>query len=202
MPVSSIVEPLVTTTISILTNAVAPRPNPTADTIFTKNSSAHARSTESRLSRLSLTVVLSGTPAAAASQSITTSTVLVSGENGMPDCAYIVAADTGPNPVCAQDHCDCDGTIAPLLSSSVSGTWTTNCDYTVQPVTSALTRVPYVHARLIPALYSNTAWQLSSSTSRYTVCDLGSRNNGILTFSTPYTFDVRSYRARNVVIGS
>ncbi|PSS18290.1 hypothetical protein M430DRAFT_18896 [Amorphotheca resinae ATCC 22711] len=157
MPVSSIVEPLVTTTISILTNAVAPRPNPTADTIFTKNSSAHARSTESRLSRLSLTVVLSGTPAAAASQSITTSTVLVSGENGMPACAYIVAADTGPNPVCAQDHCDCDGTIAPLLSSSVSGTWTTNCDYTVQPVTSALTRVPYVHARLIPALYSNTA---------------------------------------------
>lgn len=43
----------------------------------------------------------------------------------------------GPNPMCAQDHCDCDGTIAPLISSSAGGTWTTNCDYTVQPFISS-----------------------------------------------------------------
>jgi hypothetical protein len=48
---------------------------------------------------------------------------------------YLAFADMGPNPVCARDHCDCDGTT-PLLSSEVSGTWTMNCDYAVQPVTA------------------------------------------------------------------
>jgi hypothetical protein len=43
----------------------------------------------------------------------------------------------GPEALCTEDYCDCDGTAAPLLSSqvSVSGMWTTNCAYTTQPAT-------------------------------------------------------------------
>lgn len=70
-------------------------------------------------------------------RSWTTTTALVPGENGIPACAYVLAANMGPNPVCAQDHCNCGGSIAPLLSSRFNRTWTTNCDYTTQPVTSA-----------------------------------------------------------------
>jgi hypothetical protein len=55
----------------------------------------------------------------------------------MPACAYVAAADIGPEALCTEDYCDCDGTAAPLLTSqvSVSGMWTTNCAYITQPAT-------------------------------------------------------------------
>jgi hypothetical protein len=77
---------------------------------------------------------------ATASQSITTYVAIVPGEDGVPGCAYIVAADIGPSPTgCSVDYCDCGGIAAPLLSSplSVGGTWTTDCSYTIQPATSS-----------------------------------------------------------------
>lgn len=45
----------------------------------------------------------------------------------------------GPEALCTEDYCDCDGTAATLLTSqvSVSGIWTTNCAYTTQPATDA-----------------------------------------------------------------
>jgi hypothetical protein len=74
-------------------------------------------------------------------QIATVSNTLTPGVNGVPACAYILAADLGPDADCPYDHCDCGGTIAPLTSSQISMTgtriWTTNCDYKLQPVTSS-----------------------------------------------------------------
>jgi hypothetical protein len=117
--------------------AGSPNPGLTTDATHTRVSSGQPKSTESHPNHAPLTTVSSGTSTATASQSIIASQVVVPGRNGTPACAYILAADMSPNPVCAQDHCECDGTIAPLISTSAGGTWTTNCDYTVQPVTSS-----------------------------------------------------------------
>jgi hypothetical protein len=65
--------------------------------------------------------------------------IIVPGKNGIPACAYVIAANIGPEALCTEDYCNCDGTAAPLLTSqvSVSGIWTTNCAYTTQPATDA-----------------------------------------------------------------
>lgn len=80
----------------------------------------------------------SATPAATTVETTTHST-RVPGENGIPTCAYVVAADIGPRAACSEDYCNCDGTVAPLLSTQVSvgGTWSSNCAYTAQPTTDS-----------------------------------------------------------------
>ena len=78
-------------------------------------------------------------PTTVTSQIITTTTTLVTGEEVFPDCAYIVASDMDVSPLYSLDYCDCGGTVAPLLSfpASRGGTWTTNCNYTTQPVVNS-----------------------------------------------------------------
>ncbi len=75
-------------------------------------------------------------------QSSTTSTRIVPGENGVPGCAYVLADDLGAGAMCSLDYCYCDGTIAPLLTSTLSGTVTTNCDYPTQPTINSCPQPP------------------------------------------------------------
>jgi len=71
------------------------------------------------------------------SQSSTTSALVVPGDNGIPGCAYVLAADLGSDAMCSSDYCYCGGMAAPLLTSTLSGTVTTNCDYKTQPATNS-----------------------------------------------------------------
>lgn len=123
-----------TTTSLLTTNTRIPISGPTSN-ILISASSAHHGFAES--GGIQPSIVATSSAGTSVLQSMTTTMALVPGKNGIPACAYILAADMGPNPVCAQDHCNCGGTIAPPLSSALNGTWTTNCDYTVQPVTNA-----------------------------------------------------------------
>ncbi|MCJ1373897.1 hypothetical protein MMC20_005127 [Loxospora ochrophaea] len=52
---------------------------------------------------------------------------------GQPGCAYVIASDLGPGAACSADYCDCDGTAAPLLPTTISGSATVACGYTTQP---------------------------------------------------------------------
>lgn len=58
---------------------------------------------------------------------------LVPGEAGIPGCAYVLVDDSGANALCPSDYCNCGGTVAPLLTSFVSGTSNLNCNYKTQP---------------------------------------------------------------------
>lgn len=55
----------------------------------------------------------------------------VHGLNGVPGCAAV----THPNGQACVDanYCNCGGTLVPFLTTTVDGTLTTNCRYTIQP---------------------------------------------------------------------
>jgi chitinase len=115
-------------------------------------------------------------------QSSLTST-LVPGENGVPGCAYILASDLSDGALCSSDYCNCGGTVAPLLTSSISGTLTTNCNYQTQPV-----------ANSCPTLYQTISASSStiSSSSTYSTSSLSapsssSTSSSILDASTSST---------------
>ncbi|KAI4253090.1 MAG: hypothetical protein LQ352_003900 [Teloschistes flavicans] len=55
----------------------------------------------------------------------------VPGQNGVPGCAYVIYPD-GQDCINA-NYCNCGGTPAPLLTSTVGGKVTTNCDYKTVP---------------------------------------------------------------------
>jgi hypothetical protein len=54
----------------------------------------------------------------------------IPGQCGVAGCAYYLASDGG---ICSTDFCDCGGIAAPLLTSTISGSVTTDCRYTTQP---------------------------------------------------------------------
>lgn len=63
-----------------------------------------------------------------------TSTVMIPGQNGVPQCVYKIAADLGINAGCPGiNYCDCGGTYVPLLTSTAATALTTNCNYPTQP---------------------------------------------------------------------
>ena len=55
----------------------------------------------------------------------------IPGENGLPGCNYILYPDGQGCPYA--NYCDCGGTNVGLLTATVSGTASLNCDYTIQP---------------------------------------------------------------------
>jgi hypothetical protein len=70
-------------------------------------------------------------------QSSITTALIVPGKNGVPGCAYVLASDLGAGALCSSDYCNCGGTIALLLTSSVSGTLSINCNYQTQPTANS-----------------------------------------------------------------
>ena len=59
----------------------------------------------------------------------------VPGQNGVPGCAAVIYPD---GQACVNaNYCNCGGTPAPFLTTTISGTKTTNCDYTIQPTASS-----------------------------------------------------------------
>jgi hypothetical protein len=74
-----------------------------------------------------------------------------------PGCAYVIAKDLQSNALCAADYCNCGGTVAPLLTSTVSGSTTLNCAYSTQPATATCPPAP-----------SQTTTALSPTTTSYT----------------------------------
>lgn len=55
----------------------------------------------------------------------------VPGINGVPGCAYVIYPD---GQACVDaDYCNCGGTPAPLLTTTVDGTTSTNCNYNTVP---------------------------------------------------------------------
>ena len=52
------------------------------------------------------------------------------GISGIPGCAYVIA-ENGQR--CIENYCNCGGTVAPLLTMTVSGTLELNCEYSTQP---------------------------------------------------------------------
>lgn len=117
---------------------------PTVATSGTTESTAIAINSESTSSTTGSSFsseVTSTTMTAVASdksrQSSTTTTLIVPGKNGVAGCAYVVASELGAGAMCSSDYCNCGGTVAPLLTSSVSGTLTTNCNYGTQPAVNS-----------------------------------------------------------------
>jgi hypothetical protein len=66
----------------------------------------------------------------------------IPGQNGGPGCAYVIANDLQNNALCASDYCNCGGTAAPLLTSTLSGSTTMNCAYSTQPATATCPPAP------------------------------------------------------------
>jgi chitinase len=94
--------------------------------------------TESSLySKVSSTETTTGVGSGQSSPSSSTTTLMVPGKNGVPGCAYVLASDLGPGALCSSDYCDCGGTAAPLLTSSVMGTFSRNCNYQTQPAANS-----------------------------------------------------------------
>jgi hypothetical protein len=69
-------------------------------------------------------------------QSITTSPAMVPGKNGVSGCAYVLAGNVA-DARCLSDYYNCGGTVAPLLTASISGTLTRNCNYPTQPAANS-----------------------------------------------------------------
>lgn len=69
-------------------------------------------------------------------QSTPMNLAMVPGKNGVPGCAYVLASNFA-DAQCSFDYCNCGGTVAPLLTSSVSGTLTSNCNYPTQPAVNS-----------------------------------------------------------------
>jgi chitinase len=93
-------------------------------------------------------------------QSSTTSAPVVPGENGIPGCAYVLAGDLGAGAMCSSDYCYCGGIAAPLLTSILSGTATTNCDYQTQPAMNSCPQSPTLSSTSstsVPPIMSTTA---------------------------------------------
>jgi hypothetical protein len=61
-------------------------------------------------------------------QSTTRSLATVPGNNQVPSCTYVLASNS-VDARCSSDYCNCGGTVASLLTSSVLGTLTRNCNY-------------------------------------------------------------------------
>ncbi|KAL8773088.1 MAG: hypothetical protein Q9194_004424 [Teloschistes cf. exilis] len=71
------------------------------------------------------------TDTSAASLTKTSLPTNVPGQNGIPGCAYVIYPD-GQDCINA-NYCNCGGTPAPLLTSTVGGKVTTNCNYKTVP---------------------------------------------------------------------
>jgi hypothetical protein len=137
LSISSVAETLsspMTSTITSSKSVFTSWPNSTW--VSTIKSSIGTGSTKSSLSQAT-TIYQSSLATTTTKETTTYSTI--PGKNSIPVCAYIIATDIGPEALCTEDYCNCDGTAAPLLTSkvSVSGIWTNNCAYTTQPATDA-----------------------------------------------------------------
>ncbi|MCJ1438238.1 Mucin-21 [Xylographa pallens] len=76
-------------------------------------------------------------PSASGSCPMTTPKALIPGCFGTPGCAYVAVSDVGAaDAACQADYCNCGGTIALLLTKTISGKTTQNCAYTTQPQTN------------------------------------------------------------------
>ncbi|KAG9228388.1 glycoside hydrolase superfamily [Amylocarpus encephaloides] len=95
-----------------------------------------------------------------------TNTPLVPGKNGVPGCAYITASNMGPGAMCQLNYCNCGGTAAPLLTSTVSDIATTNCNYQTQPATRSCPTVIPVD-RITVGGYIYKAGLLTSGSKSY-----------------------------------
>ena len=59
----------------------------------------------------------------------------VPGQNGVPGCAAVIYPDGQACPYA--NYCNCGGTAVPFLTTTISGSSTTNCDYTIQPTANS-----------------------------------------------------------------
>ncbi|KAE8451335.1 hypothetical protein EG329_003964 [Mollisiaceae sp. DMI_Dod_QoI] len=90
----------------------------------------------------------------------------VPGQCGVSGCAIMLIDSIGAAEAsCQSDYCYCGGTVAPLLTITVSGTMTTNCRYTTQP--SADICPP---ATSITPTATNSATATTSAQSTATIC--------------------------------
>ncbi|RDL36285.1 uncharacterized protein BP5553_06897 [Venustampulla echinocandica] len=72
-----------------------------------------------------------------------TNPLVVPGKNGISGCAYVLADRLGAGAMCSLDYCYCGGIAAPLLTSTLSGALTTNCNYQTQPATNSCPQSNY-----------------------------------------------------------
>ena len=78
------------------------------------------------ISTTSSTITPAATPTSSPS-------AVVPGYNGVPACYWVIVADGGEDPTCPVDYCNCGGTAAPLLTTAIDGSASTNCAYSTQP---------------------------------------------------------------------
>lgn len=76
-------------------------------------------------------------------------------------CSYTVVADLvlQNEALCSVDYCNCSGTAAPLLTSTISGHSTINCDYTRQPTAATCPSAPATStplAKMTSATFAKT----------------------------------------------
>lgn len=68
--------------------------------------------------------------------SITPSSFIV-----VSSCTHITVPSSISYSPCGADYCNCDGIAAPILTTTISGTVTTNCAYTTQPITDSCSAI-------------------------------------------------------------
>ncbi|KAF2104453.1 hypothetical protein NA57DRAFT_51277 [Rhizodiscina lignyota] len=66
----------------------------------------------------------------------------VSGQDRLPTCAHVVVDDGEKDKLCLTDYCNCSGVVAPLLTTTISGTASQNCDYITQPTRNTCPPTP------------------------------------------------------------
>lgn len=140
-----------------------------ASLILADQSSSEAEETDTSLptsaSQNSGTITSSVASSSRIPSSAASTSATIPGQGGVPGCAYVIASDLGTGALCAADYCNCGGTVAPLLTSTVSGSASLGCAYSTQPASATCPPAPSTSKQATTApLPTTTAAPLPTTT--------------------------------------